>query len=77
MIAWNDQGGTTTNPAYSSVAAATGTGQRLSRPAVIAPSDVAAQTIKTGIDGAGNAIVIWNKWVDNEPHGVFAAVHHP
>ncbi len=77
VIAWNDQGGTTTNPAYSSVAAATGTGQRLSRPAVIAPSDVAAQTIKTGIDGAGNAIVIWNKWVDNEPHGVFAAVHHP
>lgn len=77
VIAWNDQGGTTANPAYSSVAAATGTGQRLSRPAVIAANDVAAQTIKTGIDGAGNAIVIWNKWVDNEPRGVFAAVHHP
>ena len=77
MIAWNDQAGTNANAAYSSVAAATGSGQRLSRPAVIAPSDVAAQTIKTGIDGAGNAIVIWNKWVDNEPRGVFAAVHHP
>jgi hypothetical protein len=76
VIAWNDQAGTNANAAYSSVAAATGSGQRLSRPAVIAPSDVAAQTIKTGIDGAGNAIVIWNKWVGHEPRGVFAAVHH-
>jgi hypothetical protein len=33
--------------------------------------------MQAGIDGAGDAIVIWNDRVDGEPRGISLAVLHP
>jgi hypothetical protein len=77
VAAWTHASGyTVTSDTYSVVAAA-GVDNRLEQPTTIAPGSqhVAAQTLATGIDGKGNAIVIWSEWINNEPHGLFAAIH--
>ncbi len=57
--------------------AATGNDRHLDQAHTIASGDVASDTVQTGIDSAGDALVIWSDWVNNEPHGVFAAVNRP
>jgi len=79
VIAWNDIAGRDVEVAHSSLAAAAGSGDRAGQPHVIAPTNVASQTLQAGIDDAGDAIVIWSEWPNNgfSEHGVFAATHSP
>jgi hypothetical protein len=77
VIAWNDQPQGLVNAAESSVAATTGGQDHLSHTQLIAQGNVAAKTIQTGIDGTGEAIVVWSDFIGNHSQGVFAAVHRP
>jgi hypothetical protein len=76
VIAWFSPA---TSPllANSQLIAAVGSAAQLGRAQIAAPADVAADTIEAGIDGAGDAIVMWSDWIENGPKGVFVANYQP
>jgi hypothetical protein len=79
VTAWYSNPQREATAANSSLAAATGKGDRLSRARIIASSNVDAETIQTGIDGAGNALVVWLSSETSNPKQkkILAAVYHP
>ena len=71
VIAWRSD---TTIP---QVAVATGEGDRVAGVRLIAPDSQIPFEVDTGIDGGGDALVIWSGWRENRPQGVFAAFYRP
>jgi hypothetical protein len=76
--AWFDSPREVTN-AQDSIHAVLGPATHLSAPATVAPpsSDVAPDLLAAGIDGRGNAIILWEGvGSDGFSHGIFAALSH-
>jgi hypothetical protein len=78
-FAWIDAPlGLVTDTSYS-IHAALGSGASLSAPQTIAPGAdrVGAGYLAGGIDGHGDAILVWDEFIDSQSRGVFASVGQP
>jgi hypothetical protein len=78
-FAWFDApAGLVTDTSYS-IHAALGSGGSLSAPQTIAPGTdhLSAGYLAGGIDGHGDAIVVWDEFTDSQSRGVFASVGQP
>lgn len=67
-----------TDASYS-IHAALGSGGSLSAPQTIAPGTdhLSAGSLAGGIDGHGDAIVVWDEFPDSQSQGVFASLGQP
>ncbi len=78
-FAWFDApAGLVTDTSYS-IHAALGSGGSLSAPQTIAPGTdhLSAGYLAGGIDGHGDAIVVWDEFTGSQSRGVFASVGQP
>jgi hypothetical protein len=77
LVAWTHA--SARRNATLSIRVALGQDGQLGAPEAISSGDVSANSLTTGIDGAGNAIVIWNDFLQSSStsgsFGIFAAVH--
>ncbi len=79
VTAWYDEPDTEVTAADSSLGAATGNNDSPSRAQIVASGNVEAKTIQTGVDSAGDALVIWisSETPSAKQAEVMTAVHHP
>jgi hypothetical protein len=74
VTAWSDNDGVANAP--DSLHATIGTaGGALTLPRTIASAAEQAQDAVVGIDGHGNAVLLWDSWRAGWTHGMFAALH--
>jgi hypothetical protein len=79
ILAWNDAPPGEITPSSYSIHAAFGTSTGLAGAQLVVPGSdhIASATLATGIDGAGRALIAWNRWVNSGPSGVFLSTAAP